>query len=353
MGNVATPRNFKVAGHDLFVEYRARMALVIVSFTIVFIRMVTQPEAYADFNGYVQLLDEIALGKYSLRSYGEPLSWGVLIIFRNYLGESHSAIILGNWYLSVIYCIFIYIGIVRYKFRWQSILIIFSVYGPILAFVTIRATPAYFLVTFAAIEASRRNWRSLLIVAFAALFHSSALLAMPPILVSLCQARFFTVDMLFRSKTTAIIIAILVVLPFVMFRNNMIGLTSYALDILGDSFSRYSVYVREGQSTVESQIGGSIFQQIYFAVSSLVFLYVMVNSRNPIRGLEGYLVASYSVFVFMSVDPPSAFRQSLFWMMPLMVAFPWENVSLRGVGTCMIFPISIILFVYGFSEVLI
>jgi EpsG family len=332
---------------------RSKATLLAIAAGILVVRILTAPEQFADFNGYVVLLDEIVFGKWSVWIYGDPFSWGLLSLFRDYSGDSYSAIKLGNIYLSLIYILLMYWGVIYYRIPWQAVLLISAVFGPILAFVTIRATPAYFFVMFAALEASRGNRRAFTLVIAAALFHSSALLALPPLIASFAQTRFTLVDSAFRSRTTAVLLGLIIIVPFAIFRNSMIEVTRGALDFLGSAFSRFSIYVKDGQNTIDSQNGGSIFQQIYFVLSSIALLFFISTAGKLVRGLQGYLITSFGIFVFMSGDPPSAFRQSLFWMMPLMVAFPWQNISLRGLSTWALIPLAIVLFWYGFSEVII
>jgi EpsG family len=334
-------------------NHRSWSAFFLVSLIIVCIRLTITPQEFADFNGYVYLLDEIIFNKWSLWEYGDPLSWGILSIFRYFSGDSSSAVIIGNIYLSATYLLFCFFSIKRYNISWHSVLLIFSVFGPILAFVTIRATPAYFLILFAALEASRGNIRALFLCLFAAMFHSSAILALPPLVASLAQTQFPLVDRAFRSKATAVVLGVLIVLPFVFFRDLMTEYARLALETLGGAFSRFSIYIKDGQNTPADGASGSIFQQIYFAISSIALLVFIFTGGKYVRGVQGYLVTSYAVFVFMSADPPSAFRQSLFWMMPLMVVFPWQKFAFRGLGSAALIPIAITLFWYGFSEVLI
>jgi hypothetical protein len=337
-------------------EYRNKRpwaVFFLVALIITCVRLTIAPQEFADFNGYVYLLDEIIFNKWSLWEYGDPLSWGALSIFRYFSGDSSSAIFIGNIYLSLFYLLLCFFAIRRYSICWQSVLFIFSVFGPILAFVTIRATPAYFIILFAALEASRGNIRALFLCLFGAMFHSSAILALPALIASLAQAQFPLVDKAFRSKTIAVVLAVLIVLPFVFFRDFMTEYARIALDALGGAFSRFSIYIKDGQNTPVDGTSGSIFQRIYFAISSVALLVFIFTGGKHVRGIQGYLVTSYAVFVFMSADPPSAFRQSLFWMMPLMVVFPWQKFSFRGLGSAALIPIAITLFWYGFSEVLI
>jgi hypothetical protein len=333
--------------------FKSYWAIFLITLFVVSVRLLKAPEEFADFNGYIYLLDYMIVSKISVWEFGDPLSWGILSLLRSYSGDSYSSVVLGNYYLSLIYVAFTLYAIKTYNISWQAVVMIFATFGPILAFVTIRATPAYFIVLFAALEANKGNIRAIPLCLLAALFHSSALLALLPLIASLAQIKVPMVDRAFRAKATAIIIGLLIVAPLILFRNNMIELTRFALDSLGGAFSRFAIYIKDGQTIAAADAGGSTFQQIYFSLSSLALLLFIFFGGKFVGSLQGYLITSYGIFVFMFSDPPSAFRQSLFWMIPLMVVFPWQKFSLRGLGTSFIVPIAIILFWFGFSEVLI
>lgn len=335
-----------------FMTNHERILLIIIVILIVCVRVIYDSNEFADFNGYVSLLDSIVFNKWSVWSYGDPLSWGVLVLFRDIFGDSYSAVQAGNLYVSVLFIVFTYTLLKYYAVSWQSILLIFATFGPLLAFITIRATPAYFLVTIATLEASRGRWRWLFVFAIAVLFHSSALLALPSLVAAIMQRRFSILDRAFTSRSTILFVSVGIISPLIFFREYMLDLTRYLIIILGSTFAKFSIYLQGGSTNSVEPIG-SIYHQIYFSISSLALIAFLLKHEKAQFKLGGYLLVSYGIYVFMFSVPPSAFRQSLFWMMPLMIAFPWREFSFRGVGSTLLPVIAVVLFWYGFRETLV
>jgi hypothetical protein len=328
------------------------LSLYLCSAIVIMTRLQFAVDDFADFYGYVVLLDVMTFERRSLWDYGDPLSWGILAFFRILMGDSYRAIELGNIYISAIYIFFSYVLVKRYAVSWHSIVLIFVTFGPILAFVTIRATPAYFLVLFACLEMNRGSKLALPLCLLAALFHSSALLALPAFLVGLAQARFSTWDRLLRSRKIAMVIGLIFVLPFALFRNDVGDLALTIIETFGSGFSRFVVYVQDSEGgSLQREV--SIFQQIYFILASLALLALILLIVDSPRGATGYFITSYALFVLMSGNPPSAFRQSLYWMMPLMVVFPWSSIRLRGLGNCAILVVAVVVYWFSFSEVIV
>jgi hypothetical protein len=325
---------------------------VIAAITLV-VRIIVLPERFADFWAYVYILDDIVNSNWNLIQFGEPVSWGILYFFRIISGDSYGAIVIGNYYLSAIYLCFSAYALYRYKLSWQSLIIIFAAYGAILDFVIIRATHAYFIVLFAALDSREGKWRCLPMCIIASLFHISALLAFIPLVASLAQAKSIAVDRLFRSRYIAPILGITIILPSILFRSDVIEIMNTLFGLFGNLFSRFTVYTADSSSATGYGEGGSMAQQIYFLISSGAVLISLLIYNKFIKGLQGYILTSYGIYILMFLNPPSAFRESIFWMMPLIAVFPWNKLSFHGFGTAALGLASIALFWIGLNQAIV
>lgn len=111
--------------------------------------------------------------------------------------------------------------------------------------------------------------------------------------------------------------------------------------------SKYDVYT--DSITTETRIGHYIFL-VFVSILTVIFL----MARDELSGrLSVYVMASFALYVvmFFSASPVAAFRQTPFWIMPMIALLPWERVGLTK-ATAPIFVIACaVLFVFQFGQV--
>lgn len=230
----------------------------------------------------------------------------------------------------------------------------FALYGPQLAFVTIRATPAYIFAAIAVFEAVRGRYRCFAWLAGATLFHVSSLLALIPITAVIFRSHFQAVQKLQNPKTLLTILFLL---------GTIIGLAgptifSAAQSVLNNIpfLTKYTVFLigladDGGISVIQSfSFGHFVF---LFGISLIFFLFIVISdpiARNSaIFVIVGYV---FYVFMFFVFSPIAAFRQTPFWLLPAFSIMPWHKLGWKGAGQIPFLVASLVIFVFQFGRIL-
>ncbi len=317
------------------------IALVIMLFGIF-----TDPTRYADFDTYVYYLDALV--------YYPPPNWMYFEFFSNFnlLGAYWltrsvlSAIVLAHYILGIVFLLATLVAYPARRTSWQALLFTFAVLGPLLAFVTLRATPAYFLIAISVRYAVDRRPVAWLCLAMAASFHISALLAAPAMILLYFERNLPSMIQSNRSKSYYLkvalcIIAVCVVLPSLSGSFNSIVKSIPVI-------SKYEVYTDVSEGSV-TQVGHYIF--LVF-ISTLVLLFIRAQNEVS-RRLNVYVLVSFALYVllFFATSPVVAFRQTPFWIMPLIAVLPWDRLGvLRATGPAFVM-VCAVLMIFQFSQV--
>lgn len=331
----------------------AFLAFLFVTAALIFIlRLVYPVWLYADYGAYLLLLDNYARNPLFDWWRDEPASWGPMLFFRYLAGTTHGGIVIANWYLSAWYVLALYVLNRRYRIDWEGTGVLLLAFGALLAFVTIRATPAYFLICFAAFEAARARALPALALAFiACLFHLSAALAVPGIVIALLQSRLGFIDKALRSRVLLFVVGFGIVIPFILLQS----ILGDALQSLVNSvplLDRFTAYV-QGDTSQGLGPTRSIFHLIYSGIVTVSLVGYLVIAKDASNQLKTYLIVCFGVYLFLSFSPVSAYRFSIFFVMPLLLSFPWRRIALGGVTPIAVAIVSVVVFVTGFTSVLI
>lgn len=285
----------------------------------------TNPTRYADFDTYVYYLDALV--------HFPPDSWMYFEVFSNiYLLSAYwitqsvlSAVVLAHYGLAVIFIVLMAVAFPPRRSSWPVLLLMFAILGPLLAFVTMRATPAYFLVAIAVHFAIDRRPAAWILLLAASLFHISSLLALLPMTLLYFERNLPRLMRSDRSRryylgVIAAIVLIAVLLPELS--NSLTGLVQ-AIPVI----SKYDAYttIVSGQT----QIGHYLFLAF---VSVLTVAFLAVRDRASNR-LNVYVLTSFALYVvmFFSASPVAAFRQTPFWIMPMIAVLPLEKLGVNRV----------------------
>jgi hypothetical protein len=228
---------------------------------------------------------------------------------------------------------------------WPTLLFMFAILGPLLAFVTMRATPAYFLVAIAVRYAIDRRIIAWLFLLLAAMFHISALLAAVPLGLLYFERNLPGMLRSNRSRKFYLFIT----LTIVAFGAILPALSSSVTSVVKSIpvISKYDVYT--DSIATETRIGHYIFL-VFISILTVIFL----MARNELSGkLSIYVMSSFALYVvmFFSASPVAAFRQTPFWIMPMIALLPWERIGLTK-ATAPLFVIACaVLFVFQFGQV--
>jgi hypothetical protein len=307
-------------GHLSYRMVYGAMALVILGIDIF-----TQPTRYADLDTYVYYLDALV--------HYPPDSWMYFEVLSNiYLLVSH-------WLMQSVFLAVILSS------SWPTLLFMFAILGPLLAFVTMRATPAYFLVAIAVRYAIDRRISAWLFLVLAAMFHISALLAAVPLGLLYFERNLPGMLRSNRSRKLYLFITLTVIAFGAILPELSSGVTSVIKSI--PVISKYDVYTES--IATETRIGHYIF---LLFVSVLTIIFLMARDELSAK-LSVYVMASFALYVvmFFSASPVAAFRQTPFWVMPMIALLPWKKVGLTK-ATAPLFVIACaVLFVFQFGQV--
>lgn len=335
---------------------KLNLTFILIAGMVLAVRVFTSPWRFPDFDTYLLVSDALAFQPIRDNLVFEPLSTGFILSLRYLTGNAVDGLIAAHWALSAIFLIGFYKVMATSQQDWKAALVTIGLYGSLLAFVTVRATPAYLLVWLAAIYASQGRVSSLLLAAVAIGFHSSAALATPAVAICYFQqkSRFFA--SFWRNN---VLIGSTVALIAVVFSLSYLVLVDYlftVINLLGPFLGKYMVYVsafegNEGSSQATSE--SALFHLAYLIGASVLTIAFIATQDEGAKRLRSYVTLSFFVFVFLSASPVSAYRQSLFWTVPAILYLPWRRLSFAGFGTVAICLFGLAGFFLGVRSILI
>jgi hypothetical protein len=327
-------------GHLSYRMVYGAMALVILGIDIF-----TQPTRYADLDTYVYYLDALVHYPPDSWMYFEVLSNIYLLVSHWLMQSVFLAVILAHYVLGLVFLALLGTAFPARSSSWPTLLFMFAILGPLLAFVTMRATPAYFLVAIAVRYAIDRRISAWLFLVLAAMFHISALLAAVPLGLLYFERNLPGMLRSNRSRKLYLFITLTVIAFGAILPELSSGVTSVIKSI--PVISKYDVYTES--IATETRIGHYIF---LLFVSVLTIIFLMARDELSAK-LSVYVMASFALYVvmFFSASPVAAFRQTPFWVMPMIALLPWKKVGLTK-ATAPLFVIACaVLFVFQFGQV--
>jgi hypothetical protein len=322
---------------------------------IFYVRISIPVELFGDFEGYRLSVERLLSSYENGWLVSDPLGWAPLIALYYLFGNIYDAIYWSNMALSLIFFFgLIYIG-EKYVVVWQGILVLICLFGSLLAFITIRATPAYLLITVAALETNnRKQVRPIVLLLLASLFHGSALLAAPGIIAGiLCHRSKTLLSWVDRPQKIFLVLAVLLI-PVYLFQDKFKEILLNILDIFSDSLGRFSTYLPSDRdyTTVDPNMRSN--SDLYYAifVFTAFSAFMIFSSRHFVR-IRAFILLSFIVFTAMLFQPTAAFRQSLYWLVPMILVFPWKRFEFGGAGNMVLIIGCAVVGYLGFQGVLI
>lgn len=316
-----------------------------IALAVLLISVFTEPSRFGDFHAYVLYLD-------GLVHYPSP-NWMYFEVFSNlYMLGSHwlvqsvfSAVVFAHYLLSIFFVLALGAAFPPRRTPWPTLLFIFAMLGPLLAFVTMRATPAYFLVAIGVRYAIDRRPAAWLCLAAAALFHISALLAAPPMALLYFERHLPAILRSGQSRRYYLLLALAIVAVGAVLPYASSSVTSLIQAI--PVISKYDAYT--DSASAETQIGHYIF----LAFVSLLTVAFLAAQRGAEAKLNMFVLASFALYVvmFFSASPIAAFRQAPFWAMPMIAALPWGRLGLNRATMPVFIVLCVGLFLFQFKQV--
>ena len=310
------------------------------------ISLFAEPSRFADFDTYVYYLDGLV--------HFPPPSWMYFEVSSNlYLLAAHwltrsvlSAVVLAHYVLGIVFLLALPVIYPPRRVPWPALLFTLAVMGPLLAFVTLRATPAYFLVAVAVRCAVDRRLVTWVYLAVAASFHISALLAALPLALLYFDRNLPALLRSDRSRLHYLLLTFAIIIGGVLLPQLSGSLISLIKSI--PVLSKYDVYTVDNESAV-TQIGHYIF--LAFAI--MLTVVVLALQREAERKLGTFVLSSFALYVlmFFSASPVAAFRQTPFWMITMIAALPWDRLGVRRATVPLFVLACAALMVFQFSQV--
>jgi len=297
-------------------------ALFGVALSIIFVEIFTDPDKYADIDSYILYLDQLVHFPPDTLLVFEPLSNLYLLTLHWFFRSVETSIDAAHYLLGLIFVVSLTRVFPRQDTAWQSILFVFAVLGPLLAFVTLRATPAYFLVAVSVHYANERKPKAFAFFIIATLFHISAMLAFVPLLALYFRDRLPGALITQNPKAmlgAIVLLGILIgLLPQI---SNSFSASLQSIPIL----SKFTAYTDQGNIASVNSLNHYIFLAV---IVSLCLSYIALSLPED-RTMYIYVILSLLIYLvlFVATSPVAAFRQAPFWLIPMIAVFPWRRIG--------------------------
>jgi hypothetical protein len=326
------------------------LALAFIAFATLSVRVILSPADFADFETYVEIASNLAGSSLGSLWPMEPFSRGLLLWSTDLTGRAETAAIVMHWLNTLIFLSGIALLSTQRKQEWPGMLMVWSLYGALLGFVTLRATPSYLLVAYAALRLWDRPLKGGLVIMLAAGFHGSALLMLPPLMLN-ALLRQRTNQAIARRAAPDRVIWILVCIGCYSSISGAISNSGLITDLLlsNEITSKYAVYADFVATADNHQ---SLSHRLYFiALTSLVYI-ASISRVDAVNRIWPYVAVAYLLTAIASASPVVAFRLSLFWTIPLLMSFPWSRWIKSELRLLVFFAAVAVLFLIGIRGVL-
>ncbi|MFN4357529.1 hypothetical protein [Sphingopyxis alaskensis] len=323
------------------------LCVIFLFLAIIYIRYNYDSSEIADYDAYAYFTDVYWSGFDRTWIISEPFGWGALLALRALTGSTHGAIVVAHWLLGIFTCGAILAVAFRYRLKWQGVMLSIAMFGPLLSMVTIRATPAYLLCVAATLVVSNRRFLGVGMVAIAALFHNTALLALGPILIIIAQQVFPKISSPFQNKILIVVLSSMIGTLFLLFRQDLFGLLQDAISSAPGFMQKYVVYFTSGglESAINaSRENVSIFHILFIVGATLIFILYIMLSEEEQKPYRVFAVASFAIFIMLSTNPVISYRQSIFWLIPILLTFPWERLRPGPLASIGVIAFSLVVF---------
>ena len=286
----------------------------------------------------------------------EPFSKIMLIGLRALTGDTEHAVAGAHYVISIMFLLGMLAIFPPSQGNWRGLIMMFALYGPQLAFVIVRATPAYMIASVAVLQAVRGQKRAFAFVALATMFHVSAVLALVPIVTLFFKSRFKGLSAALHKPR--VLLSMLFLIFFIM---GVLG--PFILSSTKTLFSnvpflgKYLVFAVGASDTGSTGNLVSTFAIGHFvlllAITAFTIGFLLINDAIT-RNVAIFVIVSYVfyAFIFLAFSPIAAFRQTMFWALTAFSIFPWQRIGWRGIGHAPFLALATGMFLFQFSRVI-
>ena len=305
------------------------------------VRFLVHPVHFADYDSYYNIVSE--LPGITVESPYEWLSYSTFAFASNFFEDPASALFYLYINNAIIFSLLFFLAVVNFKIDTGGLLFAFSLFAPLLFFITLRATPAYMFILLSVLCAPQNKIRSLTYSVIALFFHISAIL---PLLITLLVV--FFPD--FLRKILPVLSRTVHVISFVHIVVFFMGV-SLMPSWLADVFIGYE-FIEKYKSYADVSVTYSLNHYLHLIFSLVIFALVKRWRSHFSDFLLSYFHLSMLVYVLMMISPITAYRMSIFFLLPLILLMPWRHIF-RNFKIAAYFLISPFLIVMSFNGILV
>jgi hypothetical protein len=272
------------------------------------------PSAFADYVVYVGYSENLQNTDFADLLAPEFASRALLKILASASGSPETGAVLMAWLIFA--STFTGIALLgrRYAPGPANVAVLLALFGPLLVFNTLRASPAYLLVAFVVLRGPRWDWISLGLLLLALGFHVSVLLPMAA-LALLALLRFALGD---HPRRNAWVFGVLVALAIA----GQLALRWKLGEVLrlfsgGSELARLPALTVYLDETLFSR--GVLHDLWYLAIAALGVVLFRADRGLPGFGRRQLFVAFFVPLTVLQASPVVAHRFSLFFLIPLIL----------------------------------
>lgn len=315
----------------------------IVGFLLLYINISVPQVDFADNESYLLYLDSLYyFGNWTWWDF-EPATRALILSVRFFSGSTSDSVQIYRLLNTLLFLVSIY-----YFYRrgsWQSLAIAVALYGPLLALITLRATPAYFFATLGTLAALEGKWKSVIFVLIGFLFHVSALLSLPVVCVVLMLKRYGVKTISSRH----IFVALSVFSFFIVLASSGASVRLLAIVNFFVGLEKYTAYLSAAELSGYTDFRSNIKVGHYVFVGAIVGLgFLLIKKSAEDEGILKLFIAFSTVIylaMFFIASPVVSFRYSPLFILPALssvsVTFPGPLEILKSfvlaVGCILIF----------------
>lgn len=326
------------------------LTMLLISFVTLTLRIALPAESFADFLTYVEVAQDIAGSTFQSLWPLEPLSRGTLLFAERTLGSAETAALVAHWINSGVFLVGLALVTARYKNDWHGLLVVWGLYGALLGFVTLRATPAYFLVAYAVTRLINKPTQGALVITVAAGFHASALLMFIPWLFSTLTTK-TTILARADGDTLGRVCFVLAGIACYLMVSGGIQSAELLVTLLSsnDATAKFSTYAEFAAAGENLQ---SLGHRAYFVLLTAIALVGALSKHAETRRIWPFVASAYVMTALAAASPVVSFRLSLFWTIPLLLSFPWSHWMVSSIRSAGVTVASLSLYIAGLLGVL-
>jgi hypothetical protein len=319
----------------LFVNKKLLITIIFLGFLVV--RLIYSPQNFYDYESYSLIANNIPSS-----IFFEWIFYKKFQLITNLTDNSFEVTNYIYFLNFFIFFLLLYFISKSSDVKKIGILIFIVFFGPLFAFVILRAAPAYLLIFCSLLLIEKNRICSFVCALIAVFYHISAVI---PFMVILSI-------ILFPKNNNKIIKKI----RFLIYIFGILNLTNYLFDgwlinIHVFKYLSYFDYLSKYEVYDQSELKNSVNHFLYFLL--ILYLFILIKKYSIYFNKTNYIFINIMILVYMIflINPIVAFRLSIFFLIPFILVLPWEKIF--GFYTIFIYLFSPFILYFSFRSILI